>query len=202
MNRKLPLVPTILVGLAVALMIGLGFWQIQRAQWKEGLIARYAANAHLPETAFPVVPVRDENLLFRRAAGYCLQITGWTTRAGHNRAGETGWRHIASCRTGGAEGPGMAVDYGWSREIKTPPAPPPGKVTGTIDWDKDRIFLLVADNPAPGLQASAPPSPAEIPNNHRGYAVQWFLFAAVAVAIYAIALRSRSTPVAPPPAGG
>ena len=38
MTRKLPLVPTILVAGAVAVMIGLGVWQLQRAKWKEGLL--------------------------------------------------------------------------------------------------------------------------------------------------------------------
>jgi cytochrome oxidase assembly protein ShyY1 len=43
----------------------------------------------------------------------------------------------------------------------------------------------------PGLQASAPPDVATIPNNHTMYAVQWFIFAALAVVIYGLALRRR-----------
>ena len=35
------------------------------------------------------------------------------------------------------------------------------------------------------------PSDDSLPNNHRSYAVQWFLFAAVASIIYALALRKR-----------
>ncbi|MDB5686282.1 MAG: surfeit locus 1 family protein, partial [Rhizorhabdus sp.] len=42
-----------------------------------------------------------------------------------------------------------------------------------------------------GLEPSVPPSIADIPNNHRGYAVQWFIFALTAAIIYAIALRRR-----------
>jgi surfeit locus 1 family protein len=41
------------------------------------------------------------------------------------------------------------------------------------------------------LVASAPPSPATIPNNHLNYAVQWFLFAGIAALIYFLALRQR-----------
>jgi cytochrome oxidase assembly protein ShyY1 len=51
--------------------------------------------------------------------------------------------------------------------------------------------MLVADQPASGLQPSAPPSIADIPNNHMAYAVQWFLFAATALVVYGIALRRR-----------
>src|SRR5205085_173423 len=36
--RRLPLIPTIIVAAAVAIMIGLGVWQLQRARWKEGLL--------------------------------------------------------------------------------------------------------------------------------------------------------------------
>ena len=35
MSRKLPLIPTILVALAVAAMIGLGIWQLERRKEKE-----------------------------------------------------------------------------------------------------------------------------------------------------------------------
>jgi cytochrome oxidase assembly protein ShyY1 len=50
---------------------------------------------------------------------------------------------------------------------------------------------LVAATAPPGLEPSAPPSIAEIPNNHRSYAVQWFLFALIAVVIYVLALRKK-----------
>ena len=53
---------------------------------------------------------------------------------------------------------------------------------------------LVAATAAPGLQPSAPPTIEQIPNNHRSYAVQWFLVAALAAAIYLLALRKRLHP--------
>ena len=42
-----------------------------------------------------------------------------------------------------------------------------------------------------GLAPNARPDPGEIPNNHWSYAIQWFLFALVALVIYGIALRKR-----------
>lgn len=189
-TRRFPILATVLVALAVAAMIGLGIWQIQRAHWKEGLLARFATARSLPVMAFPAVPPAGDALLFRRATGYCLSITGWSARAGRNRAGESGWRHIAGCRTG-AEGPGMQVDFGWSNNADTPKAFTGGPVTGVITEDREHRLLLVAESPASGLQASMLPSPDEIPNNHRMYAVQWFAFAAIALAIYALALRRR-----------
>ena len=50
---------------------------------------------------------------------------------------------------------------------------------------------LIADPPLAGLQASARPDPAATANNHLSYAVQWFLFAASALVIYALAVRKR-----------
>jgi len=189
--RRLPLIPTVLVAAAVAVMIGLGIWQLYRAQWKQDLLARYEANSRLPPIAFPKVPTpADEQLLFRRASGYCLQATGWIARSGRNRADQPGWRHIALCRTG-AEGPGMAVDLGWSNKGDSPVGYRGGPVSGVIGPDRKHILLLVADQAAPGLQPSAKPFLDEIPNNHRAYAVQWFLFAGIAVVIYALALRRR-----------
>jgi surfeit locus 1 family protein len=190
--RRIPFWPTLLVGLAVATMIGLGVWQIQRAKWKEALLAQYVTAAGRPPIAFPLVPPTDGSVLFRRASGNCLQATSWSARAGSNRAGEPGWRHLALCRRG-AEGPGMLVDLGWSRDYAAPIGYRGGRVSGVIDADRDHILLLVADTPAPGLMPSALPSPENIPNNHRAYAVQWFLFAAVASVIYVVALRRRGS---------
>ena len=51
--------------------------------------------------------------------------------------------------------------------------------------------MLVADRPAPGLRASARPSPDTVSNNHLFYAAQWFFFAVAALVIYALALRKR-----------
>lgn len=194
--KHIPILATTIVAFAVAAMIALGFWQLQRGHWKDGLLARYQANASLPPIAFPAVPVPDEGLLFRRATGYCLQPASWAARAGRNQRGESGWRHVALCQTGGAEGPGMAVDFGWSQNSDAPKTYRGGPVHGVLDWDRNHVFILVADQPAPGLQASEQPSPVNIPNNHRGYAVQWFLFAAVAVTIYGLALYRRGRPSA------
>jgi cytochrome oxidase assembly protein ShyY1 len=189
--KKIPVLPTLFVCFAVAAMIGLGVWQLQRAQWKENLLAVYAANSKAPAIAFPAVPVPDQKLLFRKASGTCLSVANWIVRGGANRAGESGWRHIALCRTGGAEGPGMAVDIGWSRDDHPPKTFTGGRVSGILDWDRDHVFRLVSQKAAPGLEPSAAPSIADIPNNHRAYAVQWFLFAAVAMVIYALVLRQR-----------
>jgi surfeit locus 1 family protein len=197
MSRRtyIPVLPTVLVGIAVAAMVALGVWQIHRLHWKNALLAEYAKAAGQPPVAFPRIPT-DQTLLFRRSEAFCLQPVGWRASAGRNRAGQPGWRHVAECRTG-AEGPGFAVDMGWSDQAAAPAGWRGGALRGVIGPDRDGQVLLVSDDAAPGLQPSAPPSLDAIPNNHLAYAVQWFLFAGVAAAIYAIALGRRRNPPAP-----
>lgn len=188
--KRLPLIPTILVGLAIAAMIGLGVWQLQRREEKEALLAQYRAAASQPEIAWPATP--DATLIFRRARGFCLSPVSWRAIAGRSPSGESGWSHIAACRTGGGEGPGMQVDMGWSRSADTPQGWTGGEVGGVIVPDTEHIIRLVAASPAPGLEASTPPTPDVIPNNHLSYAIQWLLFALVAGVIYLLALRRRN----------
>lgn len=201
--KRIPVVATLVVLLCAAAMIALGVWQLRRAVWKEALLARYAHAATLAPVAFPPVPVGDA-LLYRRAEGFCLAVASWSLEAGANRAGVPGWRHIAHCRTG-AEGPGMTVDAGWTEGFDVTPTWKGGKVSGVIGPLPQHASLLsvmtgeaaavpgllLVAGATPGLAPSAPPSIADIPNNHRGYAVQWFVFAGLALLIYGIALWRR-----------
>jgi cytochrome oxidase assembly protein ShyY1 len=189
-TRKLPLIPTILVGLAVAVMIGLGFWQLDRRGEKEALLATYRSAEGKPPLGWPAVPPKEPLPLFRHATGNCLQVVGFRTAAGQNQKGEPGYLIIADCRTG-AEGPGLSVELGWSKNPNAGRAYSGGLVSGVIAPDRISRMRLVAATPGPELMASASPSPDIIPNNHLSYAVQWFLFAGIAVLIYYLALRQR-----------
>ena len=188
--RRLPLIPTILVVAAVATMIGLGIWQIARADEKKAMLTRHATAQGLPEIAFPTMPTKGALPLYRRASGLCIRVVGWNATAGADRNGESGYSHFADCTTG-AEGPGMVVDAGWSKNPNVRPNWTGGEVSGVIGPDRKARLRLVSGEGLGGLQASAPPSPASIPNNHISYAVQWFFFAIAAGVIYVLALRKR-----------
>jgi surfeit locus 1 family protein len=189
--KRLPIVPTLVVLAAMALMIALGIWQLGRADEKAELLERYANAAGQPEVAWPTAPTRREELLYRRAAGFCAEVIGWRSIAGRNRAGTPGWSHIAACRTGGLEGPGMQVDMGWSRDHHDPQGWSGGEVAGIVAPDREHRIRLVSAVAAPGLEPSAAPDPSDLPNNHLMYAGQWFFFALVAGIIYLLALRGR-----------
>ena len=191
MIRKLPLVPTLVVAAAVAVMIALGFWQLDRAGDKDALVARYRAAQDLPPIAFPTSPLHSDNLpLFRHATGVCLRPVAKRSSVGRNRSGEPGYVHIVDCSTG-AEGPGMSVELGWSKNPNAAVRWPGGPVSGIIAPDRKTRMRLVAASAPAGLEPSAEPSVAQIPNNHRSYAVQWFVFAGIALLIYFLALRLR-----------
>jgi cytochrome oxidase assembly protein ShyY1 len=191
MIRRLPIVPTLVVLAAVALMIGLGIWQLQRAKWKEGLLAKYEQAEALPPIVFPTQPLGSDQLpLFRHATGVCLRPVGQRAVAGENRSGEPGYVHIVDCSTG-AEGPGMSVEVGWSKDPNAKVNWTGGPVSGIIGPDRRTRIRLVAASAPPGLEPSQPPSIQSIPNNHRSYALQWFSFAAIALVIYALAVRKR-----------
>lgn len=203
---KLPVLPTIIVGIAVAIMIGLGVWQLDRRGEKLAQIERYKAAATAPATAFPRYPVGAEHL-FRRATAFCLAPVDWQVTAGRTRDGKSGWRMIAICRGGGLEGPALPIELGVAADPKFRPEWRGGEVTGTITAAPQnqpliaRLFrkapptplMLVADTPpVPGLKPSQRPDPASVPNNHLAYAVQWFIFASLAIGIYLLAVRWRA----------
>lgn len=196
--KRWPIVPTMIVGVCVAVMIALGLWQLLvRLPEKEAQLAQLAGNPARPPVAFPSAP--DDRLLFRRSSAMCLDVAG-ISRAG---AGNAGYRLIADCRTG-AEGPGVKVQLGTTRDPREMVRWSGGAVTGWISHAPDstpmiaRLFggtpqqmLLVADRPVGDLTANTRPDVGIVPNNHLAYAGQWFFFALVAALIYLIALRRR-----------
>ena len=202
--KRIPVIPTIIVGLAMAIMIAMGMWQIQRKGEKEAQLALYAANLQKPEMAFPEIPPVTDEAMFRRSAAHCIEVTGWRIEGGRALSGNTGYRQIASCRTG-AEGPGLLVDMGVTRDPAFKPGWKGGAISGWIATEPEhgsligRLFskpaiprpLLISAAAAPGLEPTQPPGVGDIPNNHLAYAVQWFLFAGIAGIIYAIALKRR-----------
>jgi len=189
--KHLPIFGTIIVLAAVATMIGLGVWQIQRAEWKNDLLETYEAAKDLPVIAYPAVPTEKDPPYFRKSSVNCLEVTGWRATSGRSAKGQAGWAHIAGCRTAGAEGPGAQVVAGWSKNPDDPEWSG-GIVDGVIAPDSRHILRLVASEPAAGLQKSQEPSLDDIPNNHMAYAIQWFLFAGIALVIYFLALRQRN----------
>lgn len=185
MTGRLPVVATLLVLSAVAVMIGLGFWQLGRMEQKRALLERYRTAVTMNSAApFPADALGADAVLYRHATIECRRVTAVSAMAGRSARGESGFAHTAQCTA--ADGSTAKVVLGWSRQ------PDVASWTGgTVQGIIAPGPRLVADPPLAGLQANARPDPSELPDNHFAYAVQWFLFAATALVVYALALRKR-----------
>ena len=194
MTRWGALAATLIVAAAVIEMTRLGFWQLDRARENEQLLAQYEAASNLPPIAYPTAPLKGPLPLFRWATGFCQKVVGQRASEGRNRAGEIGWAHIVDCATG-AEGPGMSVEVGWSKDPNARLNWRGGLVSGVIMRDRIRQIRLVASSAPPGLEPAGLPSADTAvpvtPTRNRFYALQWFSFAAIALIIYGLALRKR-----------
>lgn len=183
--RRIPIIPTLIVLAAVAVMIGLGIWQLERMAEKEALLARYETAVTMSSDAeWPRDPATLDQVLFRHARIDCRIVGPDRPMAGRNASGVSGWAHVFACELG--DGRKADVVMGWSKQ------------PSSLNWKGGEIggviapgMRLIADQQLPGLETSARPDPRDVPNNHWSYAVQWFLFALTALVIYALALRKR-----------
>ena len=179
---RIPIIPTIIVVVAAATMVGLGIWQLGRADEKAKLLAEFAQAQQLD--ALVPYPQADGENWFRRSVATCTAVLSQEAVSGTAQNGAKGWAHRARCTLeSGAE---ATVDIGFSQSPNSPEWSG-GTVSGRIAPGP----RLVADPPVADLYPLAKPDPAELPDNHLAYAFQWFFFALTAIAIYGFALRSR-----------
>ena len=185
---RFPIVPTIVVLAAVAIMILLGFWQLGRLEEKQALIARYQRAASMSaDIPWPETPANYESALYRHSRVDCIKVRGIDAVSGRSAQGQSGWAHIARCSL--AQGGVADIGIGWARHPESPQWSG-GEVGGFIG-PYQRGIKLVASPAQAGLEQLAPPDPSELPNNHLAYAVQWFIFAATALVIYVLALTRK-----------
>jgi surfeit locus 1 family protein len=188
-RRRIPVVATTIVLAAVATMIALGFWQLARKAEKEALLERYTQAVGMSsEVPWPHTPADYSAALYRHARIDCARVEAIEAVAGRSVTGRAGWAQIARCRL--ADGGTAAVALGWSSQ-PTAVRWAGGLVGGFIGPAGKTGIRLVAAPAQAGLDQLAAPDPANLPNNHLSYAVQWFAFAATALVIYVLALRGR-----------
>lgn len=196
-----PWLATGIVTLAVAAMVGLGIWQLAiRLPQKLALIARFDAAQGAPIMPYAQLHATPGDHRYRRVTLACARLSDDRAVGGRNAAGQSGWAHWLTCALPHAS---VIVVAGWSAAPAPIATPAAGAVNGTLiggdhGWGDRSPERVVADPPLAGLQPNARPDPRELPNNHFAYAIQWFLFAATATVIYAIALWRRLAGLATP----
>lgn len=196
------LLPTLFLLLILPVLLRLGFWQLERAAWKDALLARIAANHQQAVVDLPVG--FDARWDWRRVRTICdLDGGPWRqVRGGESNSGTCGFVYEARCAN-----QSLTLVAGWAAR-HTHPSPPSGQFTVTgrlydrsggggpmlVSKQRDQPdWVLHADTPIAGLAPAKVPTAARIANNHRSYAIQWFSFAAILLVIYLIAMR-RSRP--------
>jgi len=110
--RRFPWILTLVTLPALAFLIGLGVWQVQRMQWKEGLIAQAEAAASAPPAPLEAV-LRATDPEFRKALIVCRGLaTARYVELQSIHEGEAGSRLISVCRVPGVATP-FLIDRGF-----------------------------------------------------------------------------------------
>ncbi|MDG1067098.1 MAG: SURF1 family protein [Sulfitobacter sp.] len=222
MRRSLFLIVVGIGGAAV--LLWLGFWQVQRLEWKLGVIAQIdariaAAPIPLPDVLDPVqdsyLPVKVRGVI--EPAYLRVLVSQKETGAGYRiiSALDMGGRRVLLDRGfARADQPDISVHEGsetvdgnlqWPEEIDG--FTPEPDHTGNIWFARDVAAMAQALGTEPILvvakQTSFDDSPvtplpvdtAAITNDHLSYAITWFSLAAIWVAMtLAFILRARRAP--------
>jgi surfeit locus 1 family protein len=214
------LLPAISTAIMLAILIGLGVWQLERMAWKQGLLDQIARAEAQPAIDLPDTPPAFAKI---RVAGN-FRDDLWSLYGAQGRDMPQGTL-MGGQLLGVLDRPSGAVlvDLGWVPNSATHPKPGPAVVEGFIrpaehpglfaatdDLRGRRFytlnpeaigtalgvklapFTLVAIGP-PGVPdpSRALPRPA---NDHFGYALTWFSFAAILAIIFALHARRTLRP--------
>ncbi|WP_313472806.1 SURF1 family protein [Brevundimonas sp.] len=148
---RFPIILTILAVLLLGVLLALGVWQVQRMQWKEGLIASAEAAAGQPPLPL-IEALKLENPEFRRVLLTCRGLAAAPyVELQSIEDSDAGVRLVSACAVEG--GPTLLVDRGFvSAEIS---ARPPVNVGDTMP-----VVITGVLRRAPAPSALTPP-PAE-----------------------------------------
>lgn len=214
------ILPLVFGLLGTAILIGLGLWQVQRMQWKAGILAQIEARLGDAPVALPASPdpVRDLYLpvaVTGRFTGQDLDVLASVKQVG------AGYRIIAAFQTD--DGRRILIDRGFLPEAArtAPRKAAAASITGTLHWPDETDGFTPPPDAATGLWFARdvaamaavlgtepvlvvarsdtgdgigpmPVDTAGIANNHFSYAVTWFSLAAVWAGMTALLLwRNR-----------
>ena len=139
--RRFPIGLTAAAAIALAVLVGLGVWQMKRLAWKQDLLARIASLQHAPPRPLTDVladAARGVDVAFVRVETACAPSPAISSPiyryALHD--GQVGWRLMGACRLAG--GASIVLDRGlidrFSKQMAPVAAafPPAVEVTGVL----------------------------------------------------------------------
>lgn len=112
MPRIVPIVPTLMVTVMLAVLCSLGFWQLDRMSQKEALLSHYRANSTAAPSRLPEQIADPEGLAFRRVVLDCRFEGEAVLSPGASPVGKAGQHVYGLCKQEG-RGDAVAVDLGW-----------------------------------------------------------------------------------------
>lgn len=218
------LIPLIFGIAGVAVLVGLGLWQLDRLHWKRGVLAEIDSRIAADPVALPATPDPERDRYLPVAVSGTILPQTLRVLVSRKQVG-AGYRLISALDTGAGR---LLLDRGFIRIDAPLPEVPQGEVQviGTLHWPDDRNASTPANDTAanvwfardldqmaqalgaaPVLVVARDLSPAEqgvsplpvdtsaIPNDHLEYAITWFSLAAIWAAMTAFFLwRLRARP--------
>lgn len=149
-SDRFPWVAAVLTAIGVAVLVGLGTWQLRRLAWKEDLIARAAAAERAPVAPLRNVLPEPRNVEFRRVAADCVGLASARfVELQSIEGGQPGVRLISLCRPVEGGRP-LLIDRGFVAE--TVSARPSEAVSET----PVRVTAQLRANPPVNGMAPAP----------------------------------------------
>lgn len=214
MKRGFPIFSTALVLCAVCVLLGLGVWQVQRAAWKQGILASYEARRAEPILTTLPDSKDGSEIAYRSAeiSGTYLNSASVKIRP-RVQGTQMGFDRVTPFRE--STGKIILVLTGFEADAtddKATKADMPGSIKGILRPFHPHGFMQPENNPAKdewvwvdaaaiAKQAGLPePYPlllvknatsflVELPNNHMAYAFTWFSLALALAVIYGVAVR-------------
>jgi surfeit locus 1 family protein len=160
-RQGFPYVMTLFVLAAMALLVGLGVWQIKRLHWKEQLLASIATAETEPPQPLRVVLGQGADGLpidYRRVMADCPDIeTTPFVRLYALQDAVSGYRIITACRLDGGAYGSILVDRGFISEDDAARLKPgagrtlDGAVVGVLRHDAERNPFTPQNQPNQGL---------------------------------------------------
>ncbi|MDO9637922.1 MAG: SURF1 family protein [Pseudotabrizicola sp.] len=200
------IIPLLFGLIGAAVLIGLGLWQLDRLAWKEAVLADIAARIVADPVALPAAPDLEGDrylpvtasgsftgesldvLVSRREIGAGVRVIGVFESGDRRVLVDRGFvREGDRAAARGADATTVTGNLHWPDEVDSF-TPPPDATTGlwfardvpamAAALKTERLLIVARAPTAPGIE----PMPVDIsgiPNNHLGYAVQWFGLAVV-----------------------
>jgi surfeit locus 1 family protein len=156
-RRGFPVALTVVTAIALAVLVGLGAWQLQRLAWKRDLIARIERLQNMPPR--PIGPALDAlneggDVDFTRVTAVCpgLAAAPYVELYGL-KDGKAGSRLISACRVDALRYKTVLVDRGFvadtisARPAVDPAQTAPVAVTGVLRAPEAATFVTPPNRP-------------------------------------------------------